>query len=149
MTAMKITIVGASETFARSIADWAVAAKHNVTIVGPSRAQAEAFVPKLGAGRAVGPDAKLSTKIVFAALPYVCLLDVWNSYGEELDGKVLVVLGADQRVIKKLSEERPAVRVLGLRIADATSGVFLDGDDAEAKELIARLFQDRLAPAPV
>jgi predicted dinucleotide-binding enzyme len=146
---MDMTIVGASQTFAQGIADWAVAAGHNVTIVGPSRAQAEAFVADLGAGRAAGPESGLGTKLVFAALPSVCLLDMWNFYGAQLDGRVLVVLGADSRLVKELSQQRPGVKVLALRTAGENSEILLEGDDAQAKHLVMRLFQEGHTPALV
>jgi predicted dinucleotide-binding enzyme len=138
---MDITIVGASNTFARGIADWAVAARHDITIVGASRAQAEAFVASLGAGTAAGPESDLHTKLIFAALPYVCLLDMWEFYGRQLDGRTLVILGADLSVVRKLSKERPSVKVLGLRIGAKPSDVVIDGDDWEAKHLVTQLFQ--------
>ena len=48
---MKVSIIGASDMFARGIARWAVGAGLDVTIVGPSRARAEAFVEQLGRHR--------------------------------------------------------------------------------------------------
>ncbi|MGA2448262.1 MAG: hypothetical protein ABTD50_06285 [Polyangiaceae bacterium] len=64
---MDITHIGATGTFAGGFATWAVAAGHDITIVGPSRAQAEAFVKQLGAGKPAGRTDRLRTEIVFAA----------------------------------------------------------------------------------
>ena len=41
---MNITLIGASDMFARGFATWAVAAGNNVTIVGLNRGQAEQLV---------------------------------------------------------------------------------------------------------
>jgi predicted dinucleotide-binding enzyme len=142
---MNITIVGASNAFARGIADWAVAARHDITIVGHSLAQAQAFVASLGAGTAAGPESGLHTQLIFAALPYACLLDMWEFYREQLDGRTLLILGADLSVVRKLSKERPSVKVLGLRIAPETSAILIEGDDEEANQLVTQLFQEHAA----
>ena len=59
---MKISIIGASDMFARGTARWAVSAGHDVTIMGPNRATAEAFVEQLGGGKAA--DRGIGSKMV-------------------------------------------------------------------------------------
>ena len=87
---MDLTIIGASDVFARGLATWAVAAKHNVTIVGFNRGQAEELVKSVHAARAAGPRDPLLDNVIFLAMPYNCVLDARDSYGKQLDGRIVV-----------------------------------------------------------
>ena len=161
---MKITLVGATPRFAGGFATWAVTAGHDITVVGPSRGQGEAFVEQLGSGKPAGRTDRLQTEIVFSALPYVCLVDVWQSYGEELDGKVLVDLSlpvdfVGRRVhllagsaLEELALARPRVRVVkafhpkfagpgAKQSASSEREVLLAADDATAKGMVAQVFE--------
>ena len=51
---MDITLIGASDMFARDFATWAVAGEQNVTVVGPGIAKQEAFMRDIGAAKAAG-----------------------------------------------------------------------------------------------
>ena len=165
---MRISIVGASDMYARGIARWAVDAGHDVTIVGPSRATAEAFVEQLGGGKAAGPRDRLKDDVIFLAMPYVCVLDARNSYGSQLDGKIIVditvpfdmntgepIHPAAGSAAQEITSVRPGARVVkafrpafaggavGTEGTDQTGDVFLAGDDVEAKRVVAKLFEDR------
>jgi len=164
---MKVSIIGASDMFARGIARWAVGAGLDVTIVGPSRARAEAFVEQLGRGKAAGPRDRLQDDVVFFAMPYVCVLDARDSYGSQLDGKIVVdvtipfdvntlqpICPAAGSSAQEITALRPAARVVkvfhpafasavvGTGGTDQTGEVFLAGDDVEAKRIVAKLFED-------
>ena len=130
---MDITIVGATATFAGGIARWTIDSGHNITIVGPSRAQAERFVNELGAGTPAGPEDGLNTELIVAALPHVCLLDMWHYYGEQLEGKILVAIGADRKTTEQLSRERPDVKIVAVQTAPKTGDVLL-ADVLRARE---------------
>ena len=53
---MNLTIIGASDEYARGLASWAVAAgKLKVTIVGFNLGQAKELVKSIRAGSAAGP----------------------------------------------------------------------------------------------
>jgi len=57
---MDITLIGASDMFARDFATWAVAGEQNVTVVGPGIAKPEAFMRDIGAAKAAGRRAPLT-----------------------------------------------------------------------------------------
>jgi len=157
---MKITLVGATPRFAGGFATWAVTAGHDITVVGPSRGQGEAFVEQLGSGKPAGRTDRLQTEIVFSALPYVCLVDVWQSYGEELVDLSLPVDFVGRRVhllagsaLEELALARPRVRVVkafhpkfaGPGVAKQGAAekrdVLLAADDAAAKGMVAQVFE--------
>jgi len=166
---MNVTLIGASTTFARGFADWAVAAGHDLTVVGWDPASAVASARDVGAKRSAGPSDPLGDSVVVLALPYVCLHPVLESYGAELDGKVLVDLIAPfdldtmepiqpeagstaqeivrarprARVVKAFST-RFSPRLAGTRVsrgANRRSTVLLAGDDHGAKRIAAHLFE--------
>jgi len=165
---MHVTIVGASDTYALGFASWAVAAGHHVTIVGPSRGQAEAFAKKINAATATGPHDPIVDNVIFLAMPYNCVLDARDSYGRQLDGKIVVDLTTPidpgtfepihpdaGSVAQEITRARPGARVvkafnprfmgpLGAEqnSTQHTRDVLLVGDDVEAKHLIAQLFDE-------
>ena len=165
--AMHITVVGASASYARGFVTWAVAAGYHVPVVGPSRGQAEAFARKLDAAIAAGPRDPIADNIVFLAMPYTCVLDARDSYGRQLDGKIVVDLttpvdpetfepihpkaGSAAQEIKSAQPGARVVKAFHPRFVgpqDArqnstaqTRDVYLAGDDAGAKHFVAQLFE--------
>jgi predicted dinucleotide-binding enzyme len=163
---MNITIIGASHTFARGIATWAVTAGHNVTIVGSTRARAAAFVEEIGSASPAGPAEALHDNVIFVAMPYVCVIDARESYGAQLDGSIIVdvttpvdfnlepVRPEAGSTAQALAKARPRARVVkafnpnfagtfvGAQSAASEKGeVFLAGDDSAAKHVVAQLFE--------
>jgi len=163
---MEITVIGSSNEFARGFITWAVPAQ-DVTIVGPNRMAAEMFVRGLGAGAAAGPADPLRTDIIVFALPYVCLRPVWESYGDQFDGKVVVdlLIPVDLETgelihpeagsaAEEITQALPRARVVkafnpgfaGSLVAEQPMApprdVLLASDDRGAKRLVARLFEE-------
>ena len=165
---MNMTIIGASDSFARGLAVWAVASGHHVTVVGFNRSQAETLVTTIRGAKPSDPSDPLVGHVVLLAMPYDCVLDAWGFYGRQLDGKIVVdvttPIDRDRfepihpeagSVAQEIAKGRPAARIVkafhpafaGPPITDgATPGerneVFLASDDAEAKRVVARLFTD-------
>jgi len=162
-----MTLIGASNMFARGFATWAVAAGHKVTIVGPNRGSAEALAQDVGAKRAAGRGDPLRDDVIFIALPYVCLRDVLESYDGKLDGKVVVdlITPFDLDTIEPIHPEAgstaqeialawPGARVVkafnprfagapfAAQSADRTRDVLLAADDARAKRIVAQLLEE-------
>ena len=154
--------------FARGLATWAVAAEHNVTIVGFNRGQAEELVKSVHAARAADPRDPLLDNVIFLAMPYNCVLDARDSYGKQLDGKIVVDVTTPidldtfepihpeaGSAAQEIAKRRPGAKVVkafhprfaGTLVAQQGSGqemrdVFLAGDDAEAKRLVTQLFKE-------
>lgn len=164
---MNITLIGASDMFARGFATWAVGAGHAVTVVGFNRGQAEELVKAIQSGRAAGAGDPLLDDMIFMAMPYNCVLDARDFYGKELDGKIVVDLTTPIDVAtlepiypeagsaaQEISKRRPGARVLKVfhpMFAGATAPeqnpekvrqVLLAGDDGEAKRRVTQLFKD-------
>ena len=87
---MNITLIGASDMFARGFAAWAVAAGHNVTIVGFNPGQAEQLVNDIHADRAAVPGDPLLDNVISLAMPFNCVLDARDFYGKQLDNKIVI-----------------------------------------------------------
>jgi len=174
--AMNLTIIGASDMFARGLATWAVAAGHNVTIVGFNREQAEELVKKIGSARAAGPRDPLPDNVIFLAMPYSCVLDARDFYGKQLSGKIVVDVttpmdlntfepihpeagsaadeivkaGIGARVVKAFHPRFAGTFVRQQDSDQETSDVFVAGDDLEAKSVVMQLFeQSGLRPIDV
>jgi len=169
---MNITVIGASDTYARGVAAWAVTAGHQVTIVGPSYTRAEAFAATIGAGRAAGPGAPLNDIVTVFAMPYECVLDARDFYGRALDGRILVdvTVPIDRKTLERihppagsvaeeLATALPGARVLkafsslfagalvaGRPTGAASSDRFLASDDREARDVVAQLFDRSSLP---
>jgi len=161
---MNVTIIGSSDAFARGIATWATAVGHHITIVGPSRAQAEDFVAQIGSGQAAGPREPLRDNVIVVAMPYMCVLDARDSYGQQLDGRIVIdvttpldfgyepvqpdagsvaeelVSAGNARVVKAFHPRFSIPSVLGRHAAD-TPEVFLAGDDEDAKRVVKEFFE--------
>ena len=173
---MNLSIIGASDMFARGLATWAVAAGHNVTIVGFNREQAEELVKKIGSARAVGPGDPLPDNVIFLAMPFNCVLDAGNFYGKRLSGKIVVDVttpidlntfeqihpeagsvaeeivkaGFGARVVKAFYPKFAGTLVWQQKSNQETSDAFVAGDDVEAKSVVMQLFeQSGLRPIDV
>ena len=122
---MRVTIIGATDIFADGVAGWALEAGHDLTIVGFHRAQSEAYVRRLGSGAALGPREPIHDEVIFLALPYECLQPVLRSYGDHLNGKLMVdvITPLDPRssepirshagsAAEEIQEFRPGIRVV-------------------------------------
>jgi len=164
---MNLTIIGASDEYARSLASWAVDAGHQVTIVGFNLGQAKELVKSIGARSAAGPSHPLRDKVIFLAMPYNCVLDARDFYGKQLNGKIVIDVttpidpdsfepihpgaGSVAQEIVKAALGARVVKVFhpnfaGMLVADQnpdqeTIAVLMAGDDAEAKSIVAELFQ--------
>jgi len=163
---MEVTIIGASDAFARGIAEWAVGAGHDVAIVGPSLARAEAFAATVRATRAAGPGDPLRHDLIVVAMPYDCVLDVRDSYGDQLDGRIVVdvttpvdfntseaIRPEAGSAAQEIARTRPRARVVkaynpaftgalaGGKRRRSTDEVLIAGDDGEAKRIVARFFE--------
>ena len=164
---MHITIIGASDRFARGLATWASAAGHDVTMVGFNLGQAESLVRTITRAKAAGPSDPLLDNLIFMAMPYSCVLDARDFYGKQLDNKIVVDVTTPIHldtfepihpeagsVAQEIAKARPGARVVkafnprfaGTLIPDENLGqetrdVFLAGDDIEAKRVVAQLFK--------
>jgi len=165
---MDITIIGVSDTFARNIADWAIEAGHNITFVGPNLSQAVVFVNELGVGKPVGPESPLTDKIMFIAIPYICLQPVLQTYAKELGEKIVVDLltpidldtfhlihpkaGSTSHEIMMSWSKSKVVKAFNIQFAGQlltkrntkaiSHDVFLASDDDEAQKLVSQLFDE-------
>ena len=165
---MDITIIGASDRFARSFTIWAVANGHSVTSVGPAFEKPEAFRKSVGAAKAFGRHEPLKDNIIFIALPFDCLLDVLQSYEpRNFKNKIVVDMtipfdfnnfepiyptagSAAQEIIKAVQAK--VVKAFSPRFTSralATQNgskemqeVLLAGDDIEVKNTVAKLFNE-------
>lgn len=157
---MNLTIIGASEAYAKSIGLWALESGHEVTFVGFSLDQSRQFIREIGGGNALGPNDDLPNEVIFLALPYDCLWPVLNNYPSQFNGKILVDLilptpGTAKPIAGSVAEEiaqaRPRARVVKAILARMRSSggtpaaegelVRLASDDAGALDRIAALFE--------
>ena len=163
---MNMTIIGASDSFARGLAEWAVASGHHVTVVGFNRSQAETLVTTIRGAKPSDPSDPLVDNVVFLAMPYDCVLDAWGFYDGQLDGKIVVdvttPIDRDRfepihpeagSVAQEIAAGTPAARIVKVfhpafavpPIVDGATAVernevFLASDDVEAKRVVAQLF---------
>jgi 8-hydroxy-5-deazaflavin:NADPH oxidoreductase len=164
---MNVTIIGASDTFARGLATWAIAAEHDVTIVGFDLGQAESLVRTITRARAAGPSDPLLDHLIFMAMPYSCVLDARDFYGKQLDDKIVVDVTTPIHldtfepihpeagsVAQEIAKALPRARVVKAfnpkfagtlfpdeDLSQETRDVFLARDDVEAKRVVAKLFK--------
>ena len=164
---MNITIIGASDMFARSFADWAIEAGHTITFVGFSTAQAKEMVEKIGSGKPVGPEATIIDDLVFLAIPYMCLQPVLQTYPRQIGDKVVVdlitpidlntlelvhpvagsasheILGTwpKTKVVKAISSKFSPM-FLKQSSSKEMDEIFLASDNKKAKDMIAAFFQE-------
>jgi len=164
---MNITIIGASDAFARGLATWASAAGHDVTMVGFNLGQAETLAKTISRARAAGPSEPLLDELIFMAMPYSCVLEARDFYGKQLDDKIVVDVTTPihldtfepihpeaGEVAQEIAKTRPEARVVKAfnarfagpllpdeNLSEETHDVFLAGDDVEAKHVVAQLFR--------
>jgi len=165
---VNLTMIGASDMFARAFATWAVASLHNITIVGPGFDKPNAFANDVGAARAAGRQEPLRDDMIILALPYACLNDVLQSYEPaNFEGKIVVDLTAPvdfdsfepihpkagsaaqeiantvrARVVKAFNPMFAGSLVSTQSVGEHMREVFLAGDDDEAKHVVAKLFDE-------
>src|SRR5215217_5478857 len=84
---MQITIIGTGN-MARGIGTRAVAGGHDVTVVGTEPEKAQALAGELGGSARAGE--RVEGDVVVLAVPYAAAADVVKTYGDQLDGKVVV-----------------------------------------------------------
>ena len=88
---MNITIIGASDAFARGLATWASAAGHDVTMVGFNLGQAETLAKTISRARTAGPSGPLLDKLIFMAMPYSCVIDAREFYSDARMARVTTI----------------------------------------------------------
>jgi NADPH-dependent F420 reductase len=158
---MQITIIGTGN-MGRGIGTRAVAGGHDVTVVGTEPEKAQALAGELGGSARAGES--VEGDVVILAVPYAAAADIVRSYGDQLDGKVVVDItnpvdlntfeplqvegsGAQQiaaaapggaRVVKAFN-----TTFAGTLVEGAVSGqpldVFIAGDDEGAKGTVSQL----------
>jgi len=165
---LNLTVVGASDFFARGFATWAVGSGHRVSIVGPSLDQAQVFAKGIKAAQAAGPRDPLLDNVIVFAMPYDCVLDARDSYGNQLDGKIVVDVTTPVdfdtseplhpeagSVAEEIANARPGARVVkafsrrfsagmptGRRTEPLSLEVLIASDDVEAKRTASDLFKE-------
>jgi len=161
---MQITIIGTGN-MARGIGTRAVAGGHDVTVVGTEPEKAQALAGELGGSARAGE--RVEGDVVVLAVPYAAAADVVKTYGDQLDGKVVVDItnpvdlntfeplqvegsGAQQiasaaasgaRLVKAFNTTFAGTLVEG-RVAGEPPDVFVASDDEEAKRAVRRLAED-------
>jgi 8-hydroxy-5-deazaflavin:NADPH oxidoreductase len=158
---MQITIIGTGN-MARGIGTRALAGGHDVTLVGTEPEKAQALAGDLGGSARAGES--VEGDVVILAVPYAAAADIVRTYGDQLDGKVVVDItnpvdlntfeplqvegsGAQQiaaaapggaRVVKAFN-----TTFAGTLVEGAVSGqpldVFIAGDDEGAKGTVSQL----------
>lgn len=170
---MNVTIFG-SGNMARAIATRLLAGGNSITLLdrAPDKAAALAqeltsAAPKGAAVKSAALGSPLSDSVVVNAIGYPAALDVIASYGQQLDGKILVditnpmnqtfddlstppgtsaaeelakVAPKGSKVLKAFNTTFAGLLAQG-HVADQPLDVFIAGDDAQAKATLARLVE--------
>ena len=170
---VEVTIIGTGN-MGRSIGALALAGGHRVTLLGTTVDKARALAAELqGDVQAGTVGDPITGDVVVLAVWYAALDDVLSTYGEQLDGKVVVDITnpIDPQafeplkieagsVAQEIAQKAPRARVVKAfnttfastlsqrQIAGQPLDVFIASDDAGAKELVARLVADG-GPRPV
>ncbi len=171
---MDVTILG-SGNMARAIATRLLAGGNTVTLLDREPDKAAALAQELSSAAARGAAVKsaalgspISDPVVVNAIWYPVALDVIASYGQQLDGKILVditnplnktfddlatppgtsaaeelarVAPAGAKVLKAFNTTFAGLLAQG-HVADQPLDVFIAGDDAQAKATLSRLIED-------
>ncbi|HKG66219.1 MAG TPA: NAD(P)-binding domain-containing protein [Solirubrobacteraceae bacterium] len=164
---MDVTIIGTGN-MARGIATRVLAGGHAVTLLGTSRAKAEALAAELeGDVRSGQSGDPIAGDVVVLALWYQAVDEVLAAYRDQLAGKVVVditnpvdpetyaPLSIDEgSVAQQIAVGVPEANVVkafnttfaGTLVAGAVAGqpldVFLAGDDEGAKDTVKQLVRD-------
>jgi predicted dinucleotide-binding enzyme len=164
---MDVTIIGTGN-MARGIATRTLAGGHTVTLLGTDAAKAEALAAELdGDVRAGKSGDPLAGEVVVLAVWYQAVDGVLATYGDELDGKVVVditnpvdpetyaPLTIDEgSVAAQIAARVPGAKVVkafnttfaGTLVEGAVAGqpldVFIAGDDDAAKDTVKQLAAD-------
>ena len=158
---MQITIIGTGN-MGRAIGTRAVAGGHDVRVVGTEPEKAQALAGELGGSAHAGE--RVEGDVVVLAVPYAAAADVVKTYGDQLDGKVVVDItnpidlntfeplqvegsGAQQiasaapsgaRLVKAFNTTFAGTLVEGA-VAGQPLDVFIAGDDEDAKRTVSQL----------
>jgi predicted dinucleotide-binding enzyme len=164
---MDVTIIGTGN-MARGIATRVLAGGHSVTLLGTATDKAEALAAELdGDVRAGQSGDPLTGDVVVLAVWYQAVDGVLSTYGDQLDGKVVVditnpvdpetyaPLTIDEgSVAQQIAARVPGARVVkafnttfaGTLVEGTVAGqpldVFLAGDDDAAKDAVKQLATD-------
>jgi predicted dinucleotide-binding enzyme len=168
---MNVTIVGTGN-MARAIATRALAGGHRVTLVGTHLSKADELADELRGEGSVATSETVEGDVVILAVPYTQAPHVVRQHADALGGKILVDitnpvdLGAFEpldtgfvspfrsgaELIQSVAPGAvPVVKAFnttfaGPLLAGAVGGrpldVFLAGDDADGKALVAQLIRD-------
>lgn len=166
---MQVTIIGTGN-MARGIGTRLLAGGHEVVLLGHEAGKAEELAGELGGSvRAGAAGDPIESEVVVLAVPYDAAGEVVRRYGDELSGKVVVDISnpvdwqtfdglvtppessaAEEiekaapegaRIVKAFNTTFAGTLVEG-QVAGQPLDVFIAGDDAEAKETVARLVRD-------
>ncbi len=164
---MDVTIIGTGN-MGRGIGTLALAGGHRVTLLGTTPDNAQALAAELSgdvhAGTVGDP---ITGEVVVLAVWYAAVDDVLSTYGDQLDGKVVVDITnpIDPQafepleleagsVAQEIAQKLPGARVVKAfnttfartlvqrQVAGQPLDVFIASDDAGAKEVVARLVAD-------
>jgi 8-hydroxy-5-deazaflavin:NADPH oxidoreductase len=165
---VRVTIVGTGN-MARGVAARALAGNHHVTFVGTDIGKAEDLADELTGLGSVRASESAEGDLVVLAVPYTQAPHAVRQHAGELGGAVIVdaTNPIDLSVLEPLDvspfrsgaeviadvapEGVPVVKAFntafaGTLVAGSVAGqpldVFMAGDEAEAKELVARLIRD-------
>lgn len=164
---MEITIIGTGN-MARAIGTRAVAGGNTVTVHGTEQEKADDLARELGASTKAGTvGGSIVGDVVVPALWYPVTLEVARSYGDQLDGKVVVDIsnpidldafepivldagsGAEElaavapkaRVVKAFNTTFAGTLAGGGEVSGHALDVFLASDDDGAKQKVAGLVE--------
>jgi predicted dinucleotide-binding enzyme len=163
---MNVTIIGTGN-MARGIAIRALAGGHTVSLLGHGPGKAEALASELSGDVRTGTVGDPLGDVVVFAVWYQALDDVLGTYGDQLDGKVVVDITnpVDPQsfqpltveagsAAQEIAQKAPAAKVVkafnttfaGSLVEGEVGGqpvnVFIASDDDEAKAAVRRLAED-------
>ena len=165
---MRVTIIGTGN-MGRAIATRLLAGGHEVTIFGHEAGKSEEVARELGGAGAGTVGDPLEGDVVVLAVPYEAAAPLVREYGEDLAGKVVVDItnpvdwqtfdglvtppdsSAAEEIQKAALEGARVVKAFNTtfagtllegRVAGQPLDVYVAGDDAGAKETVARLVRD-------
>ena len=164
---MDVTIIGTGN-MARGLATRVLAGGHSLTLLGHTAEKAEALAAELDGDIRTGQSGDpLAGDVVVLAVWFQAVDDILSTYGNQLDGKVVVditnpvdpetyaPLAIDEgSVAQHIAAQRPQAKVVkafnttfaGTLVDGEVAGqpldVFLAGDDDSAKESVMQIASD-------